>query len=105
MNLETRTVAAMIRIYCLAHHGAEKDLCEDCSGLLADARERIAKCPFGDGKPVCNQCTVHCYKPEMRERIKTIMCYAGPRMIWRHPILAIRHLVRSRYSSAGSCSK
>jgi hypothetical protein len=75
MNLEVRTVAAMIHMY---------------------AQERIARCPFGDGKPVCNKCTVHCYNPEMRARVQTVMRYAGPRMFWHHPILAIRHLYRSR---------
>ena len=96
MNLEARTVAAMIRIYCRAHHGAAKDLCTDCSGLFAYAEQRIEQCPFGIDKPVCNHCTVHCYQPEMRERIKVVMRYAGPRMLWRHPVLAIRHLSRSK---------
>lgn len=104
MNLEARTVAAMIRIYCRAHHGAAKELCEDCAGLLAYARERIEKCPFGDSKPVCNKCTVHCYKPELRGQIKTVMRFAGSRMLLRHPVLAIRHLVRSRFYS-GTRSK
>ena len=98
MNNEAQTVAAMIRIHCRARHGAAKDLCADCAGLLAYAGERIEKCPFGYDKPVCNKCTVHCYKREMRERIKTVMRYAGPRMIWHHPILAMRHLIRSRRS-------
>jgi hypothetical protein len=98
MNLEARTVAAMIHLYCRAHHGAVKDLCEDCAGLRAYAEERIEYCPFGLDKPVCNQCTVHCYESERRERIKGIMRFAGPRMIWRHPVLAIRHLYRSRSS-------
>lgn len=96
MNFEVRTVSAMIRIYCRAHHGTEKDLCADCAGLLAYALERISKCAFGDGKPVCNQCAVHCYRPEERGRIKEVMRYAGPRMIWCHPMLAVQHLLRSR---------
>ena len=25
--------------------------------------------------------------------MKQVMRYAGPRMLWRHPILAIRHLL------------
>jgi hypothetical protein len=29
----------------------------------------------------------------MREKIKEVMRYAGPRLIYRHPILAIRHLL------------
>jgi hypothetical protein len=97
-NLEVRTVSAMIHIYCRARHGAVKDLCTDCAGLLAYAEERISNCPFGMDKPVCNQCTVHCYSPGMRDRIKGVMRYAGPRMIWSHPVLAIRHLIRSKKS-------
>jgi hypothetical protein len=103
MNLEVRTVEAMIHIYCRAHHGAAKDLCEDCAGLFAYAQQRIEKCPFGIDKPVCNKCTVHCYKPESREQIKVVMRFSGPRMLGRHPILAIRHLIRSkRYSGIRS---
>lgn len=95
MNPETRTVSIMIHIYCRARHGATKDLCAVCAGLLEYAEERIEHCPFGPDKPECNQCSVHCYQSEMRERIKEVMRYAGPRMIWRHPVLAIRHLYRS----------
>jgi hypothetical protein len=100
MNFEARTVAAMIRIHCRARHG--KDLCGDCAGLLEYAQERIGQCPFGVAKPVCNRCAVHCYKPEELGRIKVIMRYADPRMVWRHPVLAIRHLLRSRYSGGRS---
>ncbi len=95
----------MIRIFCRALHGTAGDLCEDCSGLLAYAQERIAECPFGVDKPVCNKCKVHCYAPEMREQVRAVMRYAGPRMVWRHPVMAIRHLLRSRYSLVGSSSK
>lgn len=101
MNLEVRTVRAMINIYCRAHHAAARDLCADCADLLAYAEERIAKCPFGINKPVCNRCTVHCYKPEMREKVREVMRYAGPRMILHHPVLAIRHLIREKRYSAG----
>ncbi|MEN7973635.1 MAG: nitrous oxide-stimulated promoter family protein [Verrucomicrobiota bacterium] len=94
MNLEARTVAIMVQIFCRAHHGAGKDLCGDCAALLAYAKARIAQCPFGSDKPACSKCTVHCYDSEMRERIQTVMRYAGPRMLWRHPILAIRHLIQ-----------
>ena len=88
----------MIQLYCRAHHGVAGELCADCAGLLEYAQERIGKCPFGAEKPVCNRCTVHCYKPAPREQIKQIMRYAGPRMMTKHPILAIRHLLRSRQS-------
>ena len=96
MNREVQTVRAMIGIYCRARHGTSKALCTDCEGLLSYAGERIAKCPFGVDKPICNQCSVHCYKPAMREEIRQVMRYAGPRMIGRHPLLGIRHVFRSR---------
>jgi hypothetical protein len=33
----------------------------------------------------------------MREKVKEVMRYAGPRMIWRHPWLALMHVVDKRY--------
>jgi hypothetical protein len=32
----------------------------------------------------------------MREKIKEIMRFSGPRMIFYHPIMAIRHLIESK---------
>jgi hypothetical protein len=29
----------------------------------------------------------------MREQVKEVMRYAGPRMIFRHPVLAVMHWV------------
>jgi hypothetical protein len=104
MNLEVRTIRAMLVMYCRASHSSAGELCADCAELFAYARERIAKCPFGIEKPVCNRCTVHCYKPAMREEIQRVMRYAGPRMLRRHPLLAIRHLIRARRYLSG-CSK
>lgn len=91
---ERRTVEVMIRLYCRKKEG-NKSLCPSCSELLEYANARLARCPFGENKKVCQKCTVHCYKPDMRNRIKEVMRYAGPRMIIYHPIMAIRHLIRS----------
>ena len=96
MNPELRTVEIMIGMYCRSFHGGRENLCTECAALLDYARERIAKCPFGVHKPVCNQCTVHCYEPETRARIQQVMRYAGPRMMWTHPVLALRHFIHSR---------
>jgi len=86
----------MVQIHCRTHHGVGAGLCRECAELLAYAQDRISNCTFGKDKPVCNHCSVHCFSPEMRHRIQVVMRYAGPRMIWRHPVLAIRHLLRSR---------
>ncbi len=71
------------------HHG--RDLCEDCSALMKDVEQRLEKCPHGAGKPACSKCEIHCYKPQMRARIREVMRFAGPRIILTHPILAFKH--------------
>lgn len=90
---ELKTIGAMITIYCRAHHSPGRELCGDCSQLLAYAGKRLDLCPFRETKPTCGKCTVHCYKPEMRETIRKVMRYAGPRMLFRHPLMALRHLL------------
>lgn len=89
---ERETVAAMIRLTCADLHGGGDALCGECEALAEYARERLAKCPFQDGKTTCAKCPVHCYRPEMRERIRAVMRYAGPRMLLRHPIMTLCHL-------------
>jgi hypothetical protein len=90
---ERKTVGVMIQIYCQGQHDG-KPLCPICLELSDYVNERLDRCPFGDEKPTCKNCKVHCYEPVMRERIREVMRYAGPRMIFRYPILAIRHLLR-----------
>ena len=93
---EKKTVSAMIAIYCRAHHAGRWDeggLCESCRELQSYAFDRLDRCPFGQEKSTCADCEVHCYRPTMRERAKQVMRYAGPRMLGRHPWLAIRHLI------------
>ncbi len=89
--LEKKTVAAMTRIYCKVEHGAASDLCADCRSLLDYAHLRLTKCPYGDDKPTCVKCPIHCYKPDMKEKIKIVMRRAGPRMLFRHPWLTVLH--------------
>ena len=87
---ERATMAKMVGIYCSAHHGVDT-LCEECARFLDYAEVRLDKCPYGEDKPTCANCPIHCYKPELRERAKQIMRFSGPRMLLRHPILAIAH--------------
>ncbi len=89
---EWKTIQAMIRIYCRRLHGKRGALCEECEELRVYAERRLEKCPFSDEKPTCVKCPVHCYEAGMRERVRQVMRYSGPRMLLRHPILAIRHL-------------
>ena len=90
---EKMLVSEMISLYCRKqHHTPKGQLCPDCAALDAYARSRSDRCPFMGTKTFCSNCTVHCYKPEMREKIRAVMRWAGPRMLPSHPILSIRHV-------------
>ena len=93
---EQETIAAMLRIYCRDRHGGTEALCPVCATLLAYARRRLESCPFGEDKPACNHCTVHCYSRSRRHQIREVMRQAGPRMLLRHPLLSLYHLLDTR---------
>jgi hypothetical protein len=93
---EVVTLREMIRLYCQRQHGTTQELCADCRQLAEYAMQRLEKCPFQAEKPTCAKCSVHCYKPEMRERVRVVMRFAGPRMLLRHPVLTVMHLVDGR---------
>ena len=92
---ERRTIKAMIALYCHDHHRT-RGLCEQCRTLEAYADRRLDLCPYGAEKPTCVNCPVHCYQPRMRDAVRTVMRYACPRMLRRHPILAIVHVIDGR---------
>lgn len=92
---EKQLVSQMIALYCKRTHGG-KGLCSDCAALDAYARQRSDKCPFMETKTFCSNCKVHCYKPEMREKIRAVMRFSGPRMIFYHPIVAVRHVIETK---------
>ncbi|MGC8638605.1 MAG: nitrous oxide-stimulated promoter family protein [Isosphaeraceae bacterium] len=94
---EKRTIEAMLRVYCRGRHRST-GLCPECRELLDYAYCRLDRCPFGAEKPTCVNCPIHCYKPAMRQSIQGVMRYAGPRLIFRHPILSILHLIDGRRS-------
>lgn len=94
---ELKTVRAMVRMYCRGHHhSGPEPLCAACGELMAYAARRLDRCVFGDAKPTCANCVVHCYNAEMREKVRVVMRWAGPRMLLRHPILGIAHLLDGR---------
>ncbi len=89
---ELKTIRAMAWIYCHDLHGEDDALCTECEELMRYATRRLDRCVFGDDKPTCVNCTVHCYNEEMREQVRVMMRYAGPRMLLRHPLLALAHV-------------
>ena len=94
---EKKTVREMIALYCRKNHGTSKGtLCDECRELAEYAFQRSDQCPFMEQKTFCSNCKAHCYKPEMRERIRKVMRFSGPRMIFHHPVMAIRHVIESK---------
>ncbi len=98
---ERHTVAKLIAIYCRHHHRA-CGLCADCAALAVYARQRLDRCPYGTAKPTCANCPIHCYRREMRESIRAVMAYAGPRLMVRHPVLALLHALDGRFSGSAA---
>ena len=85
-------VTMMIEIFCRKKHKSRKRLCEECQQLADYAKARRENCPFGDQKTFCSNCKIHCYKPAMREKISQVMRFSGPRIMFYHPIVAMRHV-------------
>ncbi|MBQ8778416.1 MAG: nitrous oxide-stimulated promoter family protein [Alistipes sp.] len=97
---EKRIVGDMIALYCRHHHHTQR-LCDECRALVEYANQRTDRCPYMAEKSFCSQCKTHCYKPQMRDKIREVMRYSGPRMIFYHPIAALRHLYYSKIKNKG----
>lgn len=93
---EKLMVSQMIALYCRKKHHTRGGLCPQCAALDAYAKMRADKCPFMETKTFCSNCRIHCYKPDMRAKIREVMRFAGPRMILHHPVAAIRHVVETK---------
>jgi hypothetical protein len=91
IDREKRVVSKMIALYCRKRLGT-KEMPKEYKELEAYAHKRLDGCKFGDDKPACKRCPIHCYKPTMRAEMRAIMRWAGPRMIIYNPIAAIKHL-------------
>ncbi len=95
---EKALIASMIGIYCKGngHDGKHEGiLCPECQALLSYAYQKIDKCPFMETKTFCSTCTVHCYRADMQEQIRRVMKYAGPRMLFVHPVPAVKHMINT----------
>ncbi|MTC58525.1 nitrous oxide-stimulated promoter family protein [Providencia rustigianii] len=95
ISREIKTIDKMIQIYQKSHPAPEEDP-EYYQKIFKYAINRLEKCRYGESKPACKQCPIHCYQPKMRNEMKLIMRWAGPKMLYHHPILAIRHLLDDR---------
>lgn len=91
-EMEKESLEIMTKIYCRGkHHTKGSNLCPECRRFLDYAFVRTDKCPFMETKTFCSACKVHCYSKEMRPYVKKVMKYAGPRMLFRSPVLTLLH--------------
>lgn len=88
---EQRVIAKMITLYCKKNHEGTAP-CSECASLVDYAQQRTERCPYTETKTFCLNCQTHCYQPAMRERIREVMRFSGPRMLLHHPILLARHV-------------
>lgn len=93
IDSEKATVSRMIGIYC-RHKEGNQSLCPECNALLEYAIARLSRCRYGNQKPTCRKCPVHCYRPDMKQRIREVMRYSGPRMLLYAPLASLKHLLR-----------
>lgn len=94
---EKETVEKLIRLYCEKKHNSPKgSLCTECTTLRNYSHKRLDECRFQEDKPTCRKCPVHCYSPTMREEIRKVMRFSGPRLALRAPLDWIRHQIHDR---------
>lgn len=89
---EKRVIVCMIRIYCLKHHHQDQ-LCDECRQLQNYALNRLSHCRYGENKSFCNKCPTPCYQKTHKDQIRRIMAFSGPRMLFHHPIIALKHFL------------
>lgn len=94
MATEKKLVEQMIRVFCKGQRHEGGVPCAECRALIDYAWFRLDKCPFAPDKPACADCRIHCYKPEMRERIRAVMRYSGPRMVFHNPVLSLQYALK-----------
>lgn len=92
---EKQTVRLMIEIYCRRNHRSN-GLCGECGELAEYAEMRVERCPYMETKTFCSKCKTQCYNTKMREKIRKVMRFSGPRMIFYSPVLVIRHKMEER---------
>ncbi len=94
LSTEALTLEAMVALACRrGRHGPEVP-CPACRDLLDYALGRLVVCPYGQAKPTCLHCPIHCYAPDRRAAIRQVMRNAGPWMLFSHPWLSLRHFLR-----------
>ena len=80
--------------YCNANHGTEGGkLCAKCTAVLSTVLIKISRCPYGIGKPICEQCETPCFGERFTNDFNTIMKGGQKKMFLSHPIMTVKHKI------------
>ena len=88
---DKQTIRLMVGLYC-RHRLPVREIPEEDEQLIDYAEQRLTHCRYGEMKPACKHCATHCYKPDMQEKVREVMRWTGPRMIFFSPKVAFRHI-------------
>ncbi|MBU5483211.1 nitrous oxide-stimulated promoter family protein [Clostridium sp. MSJ-11] len=91
---EKKVVKLMITLYCEKKHKYKEKLCNECEELLDYTHKKLTYCKFGEEKNSCKRCSIHCYKEDMREKIRRVMRFSAPRIIIHKPQEFMRHMLK-----------
>jgi hypothetical protein len=94
---EKRIIAKMIKIYCGKKHKSD-GLCSDCSNLLVYCENKINSCRWIKNKPNCSSCTTVCFSKENREKLRNIMRFSGPRLLYLDPAALFLWIFRKLFN-------
>lgn len=88
-------VEKMIETYCTKqkHLNDGGKLCSDCDELLNYSLQRTTRCPHVEKTLFCVNCPTPCYKPDMKEKMRIMMKYSGPRFFFSHPLIVLEHVM------------
>ncbi|VDZ74526.1 protein [Atlantibacter hermannii] len=67
LDREKQTIKKMIALYQRQSPQALAEP-EHYQALYDYAMKRLDKCAFGENKPACRQCPIHCYQPAKTRR-------------------------------------
>src|SRR6056297_90918 len=94
LEMEKKVLRKMVHIYCRGNH-SKNSPCSECMEVINYGLNKIDSCIYGINKPFCSKCTIHCYEENMKKKVKDIMRYSGPRIIFYHPIISLKHFLSS----------
>lgn len=95
---EAQTLRAMVGLYCgenTARREGPANAVPPAKRFSPMRSSAWPPVPTGPRSPVCAKCRIHCYRAGEKAFAREVMRHAGPRLLLAHPVLSLRHLVKS----------